>query len=326
MDPLIAAVSLLVAASAVLIILGVQKTATAEASEIEARVSGTRRLRAGQSGGLADVTVQSRQRGFFMALDRPLERFSWADRARADLRKAELNLHLSEFVGLRLLTAGPAVFLIAWVGGSVLALLIAVAAGIFIWWLPGMFVRRRINRRQHALEASLDSMLTHISGSLRAGFGFLQACQMAIEQLEWPLKNEMEETLEEVSVGASIEEALQNLARRVESYEMDITVNAVLVQRSTGGNLSQVLDSVARTIRDRRELRGHIMALTAQQRLSAIFVAGVPVFMTGLLSLMNWKFMHPLFTTTTGNFLLAAGAIFDMIGFLVMRRLTKIDF
>jgi len=132
--------------------------------------------------------------------------------------------------------------------------------------------------------------------------------------------------LEEVNVGASLDDALRNMAERIESYEVDITVNAVLVQRQVGGSLAEILDNVARTIRDRRELRGHIMALTAQQRLSAYFVAGVPIFMAGFLSLISWEFMKPLYLTTVGNILLAIGLTLDMVGFLVMRRLTRIDF
>jgi tight adherence protein B len=116
------------------------------------------------------------------------------------------------------------------------------------------------------------------------------------------------------------------MAERIESYEIDITVNAVLVQRQVGGSLAEILDNVAKTIRERRELRGHLMALTAQQRLSAYFVAGVPVMMAGFMSLVNWEFMKPLFTTTIGNILMVIGAVFDMVGFLVMRRLTRIDF
>ena len=140
------------------------------------------------------------------------------------------------------------------------------------------------------------------------------------------MKDEMRTMLEEVNVGASLDDALRNMAERIESYEVDITVNAVLVQRQVGGSLAEILDNVARTIRERRELRGHIMALTAQQRLSAYFVAGVPIFMAGFLSVISWEFMKPLYLTTVGNILLAIGLTLDMVGFLVMRRLTKIDF
>jgi tight adherence protein B len=98
------------------------------------------------------------------------------------------------------------------------------------------------------------------------------------------------------------------------------------VQRQVGGSLAEILDSLAGTIRERRELRGHLMALTAQQRLSAIFVAAVPVFMLGLLSLTSWQFMKPLFVTQVGNILIVFGLLMDMLGFLLMRKLTRIDY
>jgi tight adherence protein B len=132
--------------------------------------------------------------------------------------------------------------------------------------------------------------------------------------------------IEDVNVGASLDDALRGLSERVESYEMDITVNAVLVQRQVGGSLAEILDNLAKTIRERRELRGHLMALTAQQRLSAYFVAGVPILMLGLLSLTSWQFMKPLFVTFIGNILIAVAILMDLLGFLVMRRLTRIDF
>jgi tight adherence protein B len=199
-------------------------------------------------------------------------------------------------------------------------------AGAFIWWQFGAWVRRRINRRREAIEAHLDETLTNLSGSLRAGFSFVQACQMAIPQLPWPLKDELQSLIEDINVGASLDDALRHLAERVGSYEMDITVNAVLVQRQVGGSLAEVLESIAATIRERRELQGHVMALTAESRLSAYLVAGVPVFMLGLLSLTSWQFMKPLFVTTIGNVLLAVGVVLDMLGFLVMRRLGRIDY
>ncbi len=325
MDTFVLITSALVAASVTLILVGVRRTAQADVVVLGQRLGKTRRASRRESTP-ADVTEGRRDVKFFSALDRPLERFGWAERARKDLRQAEVRLHLSEFIILRLATSATAVFLVAWVFGTLLAFLGALILGAAVWAVPGYLVRKRIAARRASLEGQLDSMLTAIASSLRSGFSFLQACQLALEQLEWPLKGEMEEMLEDVSLGASIDEALVNLGRRVESYEVDITVNAVLVHRQTGGNLSEVLEHVARTIRERRELKGHIMALTAQQRLSAVFVAGVPVFMAAFLSATNWEFMKPLWTTTVGNVLLAVGCVFDVLGFIVMRRLTRIDF
>ena len=326
MDTLGVLATALAAVSVSLIGYGAWSLATAEKARVAWRVSRTGIGIRRRPESAADVRVHGRSNAVFAPVDRTLSKFGWAERSRLELEKAEISLHLSEFILIRV-GATALVFAVVWmIGGSFIFLLAGLGAAAVVWWQSGAYVRRRLNRRRQAIEAQLDRALVNLSGSLRAGFSFLQACQMSVNQLEWPLQGEMREMLEEVNVGASIDEALRNLANRIESYEVDIAVNAVLVQRQVGGSLAEILDNVAKTIRERRELRGHIMALTAQQRLSAIFVALVPVFMAVFLSLTSWQFMKPLYLTVTGNVLMAVGVVLDVLGFLVMRRLTKIDF
>jgi len=329
MDSMVLIASVISALAVVLISYGVWSIAVADKDRVAWRVSrtgiGTRR----QTPRTPDLRQEGLANNVFSPVDRALSKYSWAEKARLDFEKAELHLHLSEFIAMRILAAGGvfAVFFVVALQTDIFLIAIAgIVAGVFVWWQTGSIVRRRIARRVRAVDAHLDEALTAIAGSLRAGFSFPQSCQMSINQLRWPMKEEMRAMLEEVNVGASLDDALRNMAERIESYEVDITVNAVLVQRQVGGSLAEILDNVARTIRERRELRGHIMALTAQQRLSAYFVAGVPIFMAGFLSLISWEFMKPLYLTTVGNILLAIGLTLDMVGFLVMRRLTKIDF
>jgi tight adherence protein B len=265
----------------------------------------------------------------FVPVDRALSKYSWAEKSRLQLQKAEINLHVSEFLTIRIVSTVVvfAIFIFfALTKDQILVAAAGVGAAVFVWWQFGAFVRRRIRRRQAAVERHLDQTLVNIAGSLRAGFSFPQACQMSLRQMEWPLNLELQEMLQEVNVGASLDDALRHMAERIETYEVDITVNAVLVQRQVGGSLAEILENVAKTIRERRELRGQLMALTAQQRLSAYFVAGVPVMMAAFMSIVNWEFMKPLFTTTLGTILLVVGAVLDVLGFLVMRRLTRIDF
>ncbi len=329
MDFTILLASLLAGAAVLLVSYGAWSLATSEKQRVAWRVSrtgiGVRPL----SLSTADVRLPDRQHAVFTPVDRALSHYNWAENARNQLRKAGVNLYLSEFIILRVvLTAGVLLvpMVIAIKEGQLLIGIAAVVAAVMVWWQTGSFVRGRIKRRQNAIESQLDDALVNIAGSLRAGFSFPQACQMAVPQLRWPLQDEIRTLIEEINVGASLDDALRDLALRIESYEMDIAVNAVLVQRQVGGSLAEVLDSIAKTIRERRELRGHLMALTAQQRLSAIFVAGVPVFMLGLLSLTSWQFMKPLFVTQVGNILIALGLLLDLLGFLLMRRLTRIDY
>ena len=329
MDLLVLLVSVLAAATVVLVSYGVWTLVSAEQARVSLRVSRTGLGRFRRAAPSADVRVQGRSRAMFVPVDRALSKYSWAEKSRLQLQKAEINLHLSEFLAVRIVTTVLVLGILLFVAiseGEILVAAAGVGAAAFVWWQFGAYVRRRIKRRQASVERHLDQALVSIAGSLRAGFSFPQACQMSLRQMAWPLNLELQEMLEEVNVGASLDDALRHLAERVESYEVDIMVNAVLVQRQVGGSLAEILENVAKTIRERRELRGQLMALTAQQRLSAYFVAGVPVMMAVFMSIVNWEFMKPLFTTTLGNILIVVGAVFDLVGFLVMRRLTRIDF
>jgi tight adherence protein B len=316
------------AAAVILISVGVWSLATGERQRVAWRISRTG-IGMREQHTPADVRVRGRSNSVFQPVERALSRYTWAERARVDLQKAEIHLHVSEFIAIRVISTVAILAIGIFIAFATEQVLVGIATlfiALFVWVQIGSVVRRRIKRRQSAIEDHLDEALTNIAGSLRAGFSFPQACQMSLAQLQWPLKDEIQEMLEEVNVGASLDDALRHLAERIESYEVDITVNAVLVQRQVGGSLAEILDNVARTMRDRRELRGHLMSLTAQQRLSAYFVSGVPILMCGFLSLTSWDFMKPLFVTFIGNILLAIGLLMDVIGFLVMRRLTRIDF
>jgi len=327
MDTTILAASLLAGAAVVLLSYGVWSLSTVERQRVAWRVSRTG-IRA-QPSRTHDVRLEDRSRAVFVPVDRVLSKYTWAQKASLQLQKAQINLYLSEFIALRVIATFLVVavpLFIAFKEGELLIGLAAIGAGFVVWWQIAAYVRNKIRRRQAATEEHLADALVNISGSLRAGFSFPQACQMAVPQLHWPLNEEIQEMLEEVNVGRSLDDALRTLAERVESYEMDITVNAVLVQRQVGGSLAEILDNLARTLRERKELRGHLMALTAQQRLSAYFVAGVPLLTLGFLCLTSWQFMKPLFVTFTGNILITIGVIMDLLGFLVMRRLTRIDF
>lgn len=323
MDPLILITAGLVALSAVLTTVGFRSVAAAYSDRIDSRLA---RRGTSSSGAAASVTIQQTSRGIFASLDRPLSKLNWAQRMRLNLKQADVNLHVSEFIFLRLLLSVGGGLAIAVIGASLLTTVAGLIIGLMTWFVAGRWVAARIEHRRRRLEGQLDSALLGLATSLKSGFGFLQACQLSLDQLEWPLEDEIEDLLEDVSLGSSIDDALRAMAERVHSYEMDLMVNAILVQRSVGGDVGNTLENIARTLRERRELNGHIMSLTAQQRLSAYFVSGLPVLVGAFLSLTSWEFMRPLFTTQTGQILIGFGIVFDILGFLAIRRLTKIDF
>lgn len=327
MDTLTLLASVLTAGAVMLVFFGLRSVTAADQGNIIRRLRQSTPASDTQQAGTADVLVSQRPLNILSSLDAPLHKFGWAKKAQGDLERAEIHLHLAEFIAIRLaLTTISVVVVLLIAGTGLLGVAMAAGAGAAVWFACSFYVRHRVGKRQRALEGQLDRALMSIATSMRSGFSFLQGVRLTTQQLEWPLKEELETVLDDVGLGATIEQALMDMAARVNSYEMDIAITAVVVQRIVGGDLAEILDNTARTIRDRRELRGHIMSLTAQQRLSSIFVAVIPPGMAVLLTLTSYQFMRPLWETGTGHILVIASAIFDIVGFLVIKRLTRIDF
>ena len=164
-----------------------------------------------------------------------------------------------------------------------------------------------------------------ISNSLRSGFAFTQSVEMAVRQLESPMKEELERFLQDNALGARSDEALRNLVERTGSYDIEMMVTVILVQRTTGGNLSEILDNVAETIRERERLQGEIRALTASQRLTGMILSVYPLLLGALFTLIAYDLMKVLWETETGRVLLGIAAILQVLGFIVIRRVLRLD-
>jgi Flp pilus assembly protein TadB len=155
------------------------------------------------------------------------------------------------------------------------------------WFAPGLVLSRRRNRRLAAIEKQLPEALTAMAKSLRAGSGILQALEYAAAETPSPLGPELAAVMRDLQLGADAEELFRGLSERVGSPDLDIAVTGIVIQRTVGGNLSEVLNQVTATIRERAELQSEIRALTAQQRLSANFAAALPVFVAVVVTLMR---------------------------------------
>lgn len=251
---------------------------------------------------------------------------AWAQSTKADLERAGLALKLHEYVALRVLFGVLAFAIVFAIGsGGPLAFLVGLGFGALGYMLPAFYVRSRIARQLRKLNEQLEEMITMVSNSLRAGFGLLQAFDMAAEQLQPPMSTELGRLLRDIRVGASLEDALEAMSRRVGSYDLDVIITAILIQRSVGSNLSEVLDKVAHTIRERVRLKGEISTLTAQKKLSAWIIGLMPPAIILIVMAMNFEYMEPLFTTGIGRVLLAVAIGLDVAGMISLRRITSIE-
>lgn len=195
-----------------------------------------------------------------------------------------------------------------------------VAIVICMLWL-----QMYIQRRRTAFANQLGDALVMMANALRAGFSFNQSMALIGREMNSPISDEFTKTVMEMQLGGATEVAMENMGRRVQSKDFDLVVTAVLIQRQVGGNLSQILDTVANTIMERVRMKREITALTAQGRLSGYVLVCLPVFFVVAMFMISPEFIMPLFTQTLGNIMLGVGIFLDLMGLMVIRKLVNIE-
>jgi tight adherence protein B len=256
----------------------------------------------------------------------PEQESAWAERTRMQLERAGLAFKLHEYIALRVLVGLVAFAVVLLLGrGTTPALLLGIPIGAVGYMLPAFYVRARIGRQIQKFNGQLEAMLTMVSSSLRAGFGLMQAFDLAAEQLQPPMSTELHRLQRDTRMGASLEEALEKLRERVGSYDLDVIVTAILIQRSVGSNLSEVLEKVAHTIRERVRIKGEINTLTAQKRLSGLIIGLMPVAFVLMMLAVNFEYMSLLFTDPLGRLLLILAVGLDIIGILMIKRIVSVE-
>ncbi|MGE5418111.1 MAG: type II secretion system F family protein [Acidobacteriota bacterium] len=191
---------------------------------------------------------------------------------------------------------------------------------------PRLLVKSRIDGRRHKLNQQLGDALVIMANALRAGFSFQQAMETVRREMPAPICNEFEWAIREMSLGASNEEALQHMAERVMSDDLDMVVSAVLIQRQVGGNLAIILDNISKTIRERARIKGAIKTLTAQGRTSGWIIGLLPVGLLFMLLILNPRFMEIMFENTTGMYMLGIAVVSEIIGIIVIRKMVDINY
>ncbi len=256
----------------------------------------------------------------FATLSADVEDKRFTTRVQRDLARANLKLRVAEYYYIRI---GASLAL-----GTLLFVLrdpISGVIGFFLgYMLPRFWVGRRISGRLNSFNKQLPDTTTLLSNSLRAGSSFLQSIELVSREGAPPMSEEMGRVVREVNLGLGMEEALHNLVRRIKSEDLDLMVTAIGIQQQVGGNLAEILDTIAFTIRERVRIKGEINTLTAQGRVSGYLVAFLPIGLGAALNAINPAFMQPLFTQTIGRILIGVGAVMMTIGFLAIRKITDI--
>jgi tight adherence protein B len=215
---------------------------------------------------------------------------------------------------------------LAWLigGRNIVSFLIGAVAG---YVAPGAYVARQQARRLNRFNDQLSDMLNLMVNGLRAGYSTLQAMEAISKELPPPISDEFRRVVQEMQLGIPMEAALENLLRRIPSDDLDFVITAINVQREVGGNLSEILDTISFTIRERVRIKGEIRAITAQMRISGIILALIPVALTVVLWFLNPEYLMSF--ADAGPLCAAAAAIVVVVmislGYYIMTRIAAIE-
>jgi tight adherence protein B len=254
------------------------------------------------------------------------------------LTNALLSWPIFEAINARLIYAFPeaslSLFLLAAAGAAMLcmtlafalagSMIIAVAGGVCGGALPFVVVNNRRSRRQKLMADQLPAALDFLSRVLKAGHSLTTGLQMMGEELPKPLSSEFRKAYDGHTLGQSIDNALKDMATRIDSTDFAFFVTAVLIQRQTGGDLSEVLKNISGMIRNRLRLQQHVKAKTAEGRLTGYVLVAFPFVMFMLLALKDAKYAHALTGTYTGHKLLAIALALQMAGLWAIKKITTI--
>jgi tight adherence protein B len=215
-----------------------------------------------------------------------------------DLARADIKLTVAEFYLVKLGVASLGVLIGLYLGRASTAAMFASAlvGAILFSFLPNMYLGYAAKKRLKAFNNQLGDTITMMSNALRGGYSFLQTLDMVSKEAPYPVNIEFRRVVQEVGLGRTTEESLSNLQRRVPSDDLDLLITAVNIQMEVGGNLAQILDTIGHTIRERVRIKGEINTLTAQGRISAWVITGLPIGLAIFISMVNPEYMAPIFT------------------------------
>lgn len=267
--------------------------------------------------------VSSRSRA---PVSRWLARGAWAETTGLRLRQAGLPLRPGEYLLVRLLfaLAGFIAPLIALQGGNA-GVLLGIVGAIAGFAAPALYVGSARSRRIARIEVQLIEFLPALAASLRSGFAFQPAMETAAQQIGPPLNEELAGAMRDIALGGTTTLALRDLGGRVGSVDLDMVITAILVQRTTGGNLPEILDHTADALRDRERVRGDVRTFTAQQRLTGLILSAYPIAVGLVLLALMPSIWSKLFTEPAGQVQLAVALSLQLIGFFGIRRALRIE-
>jgi tight adherence protein B len=328
MNPIVLVICLLVVATVVTLLLAVFRKEDLRSDAMKKRLA----VFQGDEQGVVDEMPEGEESHFkhreysgLPILSAFFQGRKGSEATAIQLERAGVPLRVGEYYMIRWCVAGV-FFLAPFVFGiSLFNVMIGVGLGLLGYMLPAQWVNNQRNKRTDKINAQLVDLLGMTSNSLKSGYGLMQGFEFASKQLPDPLAQEVRRMLRESTLGMSAEQALAALGSRIDSKDMDMVITAINIQRSVGGNLAEILDNVAHTMRERDRIRGEINTLTAQQKMTGIVIGLLPVFMFMIFMVVNPDYMSLLFETTAGRFIIAGSIVMEILGYFTIRRIIAIE-
>ncbi|HUE81109.1 MAG TPA: type II secretion system F family protein [Pyrinomonadaceae bacterium] len=317
-------ISFLVFLFAIFLVLGAYLLAThgtdAKRARLQKRLSDAL-LHSAHAEDLEVVLARNELMSEIPALNRALVRMQAALQLKRMLDQADLHITPSRLLMFSVMAGILAVVATSIISPSLLlmgfsGLLVGALPFIHVWWQR----KKRFDQFLEHLPDALDLM----SRALSAGHAFSEALHMVSEEMPEPIAGEFRKTYEEQNLGLSLKLALENLTQRMPLLDLKMCVTAVLIQRETGGNLAEILEKVAYTIRERFRILGDLKTLTTSSRMSAWLLCGLPIFVTMVITGMNPEYMSVLWKDQRGHYLIAAALFLQATGMLIVRKILRI--
>ena len=253
-------------------------------------------------------------------LNRFLEKLSISKQLSNLLERADVKMKAGELILLMFFLG---------IGGAFIAhfrlsLFVSAFVSLLMAGLPLFYVIYKMNKRLKAFDREFPTAINVLASALKAGHAFNRAIQLVADESNGPVGQEFKQVSEEYALGLPLQEALISLSKRIHSTALNIFVTAVLLQKETGGNLTEILLNIADTIREREKVAGQIRIYSAQGRLSAWVIGLLPIAFVLIISVIHPGYIRPLFTTEAGHKALVYAFCLQMMGAFFIKRITHI--
>jgi tight adherence protein B len=256
------------------------------------------------------------------ALNRALARRGIGANLATQLARANLKFTVGEFVALTvILVIGLGAIAFIW-RQDIITTVIACLVGFFGPWIYVSLMR---GRRLRAFNDQLSDTINLMVNGIRAGYSVMQAMEAVSQEMGPPVSIEFGRVVREVQLGLTLEQALDNMLRRITSDDLDMMVTAIKVQREVGGNLAEVLDAISYTIRERVRIKGEIRALTSYGRGAGNLLSALPIILSGIIYLITPDFMSQLFDDPCGWIMIGVSVFNIIIGYIVIQKIVNIE-